>query len=248
MTIQTTLQNKETAQTYKPVKNLLSKGITNTKTAKNNLETYILYMAPSDIVKGINLCPFASIGCKRSCLYSSGRGKFSNVQLSRINKSKFWGFDRANFYIQLGNELLSIHDKAVKKGNKIAIRLNGTSDIDHLYLLERYTGINFLDSTFTNFYFYDYTKNPNHISRYKNTAYKITFSRSESNEAEALHILKNGGNVAIVFSNTLPEHWNGYKVINGDETDLRYFDPVNIVVGLIAKGDAKKDKSGFVVS
>lgn len=248
MTIQTTLQNKQTAQSYKPVKNLLSKGITNTKTAKNDLETYILYMAPADIVKGINLCPFASIGCKRSCLYSSGRGKFSNVQLSRINKSKFWGFDRANFYIQLGNELLSIHDKAVKKGNKIAIRLNGTSDIDHLYLLERYTGINFLDITFSNFLFYDYTKNPNYISRYKNTSYKITFSRSESNEAEAIQILKNGGNIAVVFAEELPQFWNGFPVINGDLTDLRYFDPVNIVVGLKAKGDAKKDKTGFVVS
>jgi hypothetical protein len=45
----------------------------------------------------------------------------------------------------------------------------------------------------------------------------------------------------------LPEFWHGYKVINGDDTDLRYFDPENVVVGLKAKGDAKKDQSGFVV-
>jgi hypothetical protein len=37
-------------------------------------------------------------------------------------------------------------------------------------------------------------------------------------------------------------------VINGDETDLRYFDPVNVVIGLKAKGQAKKDVSGFVVN
>lgn len=246
--MQTTQTTKQTAQTYKPVKNLLSKGITNIKTAKNDLETYILYMAPANQVQGLNLCPFASEGCKKSCLYSAGRGKFSNVQSSRINKSKFWGFDRSNFYIQLANELLSIHDKAIKKDIKIAIRLNGTSDIDHLYLLERYSGINFLDPFYNSLLFYDYTKNPNHISRYKNTSYKITFSRSEANEAEAKQVLKNGGNIAVVFADELPQFYLGYPVINGDLTDLRYFDPVNVVVGLKAKGDAKKDQSGFVVS
>lgn len=242
-----TLQNKTENKSYKPVKNLLSKGATNTKTAKNDLETFILYMAPANQVTGLNLCPFASNGCKASCLYSAGRGKFSNVQESRINKSKFWGYDRANFYIQLANELLHIHDKAIKQGKEIAIRLNGTSDIDHLYLLERYSGIDFLDNFYNNLLFYDYTKNPNYVSRYKNTRYKITFSRSETNEIEAKKILKLGGNVAVVFADQLPKFWNGYKVIDGDLTDLRYFDPVNIVVGLKAKGNAKKDLSGFVV-
>jgi hypothetical protein len=242
------MKNKTENKSYKPVKNLLSKGATNTKTAKNDLETFILYMAPADQVTGLNLCPFASTGCKASCLYSAGRGKFSNVQASRINKSKFWGYDRANFYIQLANELLKIHDKAIKQRKEIAIRLNGTSDIDHLYLLERYSGIDFLDNFYSNLLFYDYTKNPNHISRYKNTRYKITFSRSESNEIEAKKILKLGGNIAVVFAGELPEFYLGYPVINGDLTDLRYFDPVNVVIGLKAKGDAKKDLSGFVVS
>lgn len=245
--MQTTLQNTKQINSYKPVKNLLSPGATNIKTAKNDLETFILYMAPADQVQGLNLCPFASTGCKKSCLYSAGRGKFSNVQESRINKSKFWGYDRANFYIQLASELLKIHDKAIKQNKQIAVRLNGTSDIDHLHLLERYSGIDFLDEFYSNLLFYDYTKNVNHVSRYRNTRYKITFSRSETNEAEAKKVLKLGGNIAVVFSGDLPDFYLGYPVINGDLTDLRYFDPVNIVVGLKAKGDAKKDRSGFVV-
>ena len=167
--------------------------------------------------------------------------------MSRINKTKFWGYDRANFYIQLANEILSIHDKAIKKGIKIAIRLNGTSDVDHLDLLRRYSGIDFLETFYDNLLFYDYTKNFNHIRKYIGSTYKLTFSRSETNENDAYLTLKNGGNVAIVFAGELPEYWNGYKVINGDETDLRYFDPVNVVVGLKAKGDAKKDQTGFVV-
>jgi hypothetical protein len=244
----TTLQNKTNVNSYKAVKNLLSKGTTNTKTAKNDLETFILYMAPANQVKGLNLCPFASTGCKASCLYSAGRGRFSNVQESRINKSKFWGYNREAFYIQLANELLKIHDKAIKQNKQIAVRLNGTSDIDHLYLLERYSGIDFLDQFYSSLLFYDYTKNVNHISRYRNTSYKITFSRSETNEAEAKKVLKLGGNIAVVFADQLPEFYLGYPVINGDETDLRYFDPINVVVGLKAKGDAKKDLFGFVVS
>ena len=104
-----TLQNP-ISNSYKPVKNLLSEGSTNIKTAKNSLKTYILYLAPANIVDGLNLCPFASNGCKKACLYSAGRGKFSNVQLARINKTKFWGFNRSAFYIQLANELMNILD------------------------------------------------------------------------------------------------------------------------------------------
>jgi len=245
----TTLQKTETltAPTYKAVKNLMSKGDTNAKTIKNDLETFILYLAPYNL-SGFNVCPFASKGCISGCLNTAGMGIFSNVQLSRINKSKFWGFNREGFYIQLANELLKIHDKAVKKDIKIAIRLNGTSDIDHLDLLVRYSGINFLDPFYNNLLFYDYTKNYNHIKKYLGTNYKLTFSRSEVNDLDSYRILKDGGNVAVVFKNELPQYWNGFEVINGDDTDLRYFDPSNVVIGLKAKGKAKKDLSGFVVA
>jgi hypothetical protein len=244
--MKTLTQSKPVTQSYKAVKNLLSAGNTNSKTAKNNLSTFILYLAPSDIIGTHNLCPMASDGCKKACLYSAGRGKFSNVQQSRINKAKFWAYDREAFYIQLANELMTIYDKSIKTGEKIAIRLNGTSDIDHLHLLKRYSGIDFLDPFYSNLLFYDYSKNINHITKYLNTSYKITFSRSEINQQQVDQVLSNGGNVAIVFKQ-LPETYKGYKVINGDETDLRYFDPSNVVVGLIAKGEAKKDKSNFVI-
>ena len=242
------MQQTKTAiqPSYKPVKNLLSDGSTNTKTAKNNLQTFILYLAPSDIIGTHNLCPMASAGCKASCLYSAGRGRFSNVQLSRINKAKFWAYDRKEFYIQLANELLKIHDKS--NFEKIAIRLNGTSDVDHLDLLKRYTGINFLDGFYSNLLFYDYTKNINVYKRYFGSNYKLTFSKSESNFDECLEVINMGGNIAAVFSAELPEEYGGIKVINGDESDLRYFDPVNVIVGLKAKGDAKKDTTGFVIT
>ena len=247
MSTTTLLQTEtKTATNYKAVKNLLSKGSTNAKTIKNELETFILYLAPANL-SGFNVCAFASLGCIKGCLNTAGMGIFSNVQLSRINKTKFWGFDRSAFYLQLANELLRILDKTIKKNVKIAIRLNGTSDINHLDLLKRYSGIDFLDPFYSSLLFYDYTPNPNYINKYKNTNYKLTFSRKEDNENKCIEILNNGGNVAVVFKNELPKYWNGFKVINGDLTDLRYFDPINVVVGLTAKGKAKKDISGFVV-
>lgn len=231
--------------TKKQIK-LLSAGSTNAKTAKNEIPTFILYLAPADTVPGINLCPFASHGCKAACLYTAGRGAFSNVQQARIKKTKFWAEDRESFYVTLANELLQIWEKS--KGQKVAIRLNGTSDIDHIGLLFRYTGIAFLSKEYSNLLFYDYTKNFNHWKKYHGTNYKITFSRSESNEDKCIDVLLNGGNIAAVFSGELPYTYKGFKVIDGDKTDLRYFDPSGVIVGLKAKGKAKKDLSNFVIN
>jgi len=230
------------------IANLLSKGATNAKTAKNELTTFILYLAPSTLVDGFDLCPFASPECRALCLNTAGRGIFSNVQQSRINKTKFWGYFREQFYIQLGNELLKIHDNAIKHNKNIAIRLNGTSDVDHLGLLLRYTGINFLDQFYSDLIFYDYTKNINHVKKYKNSNYHLTFSRSECNDSTVDQAIQLGVNIAVVFRNELPATYKGRKVINGDLSDLRVFDPKNCIVGLIAKGKAKKQISNFVIN
>lgn len=236
---------KQQKPSYTKVKNLLSQGSTNAKTAKNEIQTFILYLAPSDIIGTHNLCPFASDGCRKSCLYSAGRGAFSNVQQSRINKTKFWAYDREQFYIQLANEILAIHSKTV---SRVAIRLNGTSDVDHIGLIFRYTGINFLSAEYSNILFYDYTKSIKQIEKYKGTNYKLTFSLSETNQTDAIKVLLDGGNIAAVFSGELPQSYKGFKVIDGDKSDLRYFDPLNVIVGLKAKGQAKKDTSGFVIT
>lgn len=57
-------------------------------------------------------------------------------------------------------------------------------------------------------------------------------SRSDpapTGEAAARRVLGAGGNVAVVFrvkrGRPLPAVWNGYPVIDGDVTDLRYLDP-----------------------
>ena len=224
---------------------LLSQGMTNAKTKKNELETHIMYLAPSTQLAGFNLCPKASKGCSASCLYTAGRGRFNSVQKARLERTKLWAYDRTQFYHVLLKELDKLSSRATRLGKTIAVRLNGTSDIDHVEMMLRVTGIDVLKMD--GLIFYDYTKCINYINKYKGTAYKFTFSRSECNDEDVDKVLSEGGNVAVVFKDTLPDTWRGYKVINGDETDLRYFDPTNVVVGLKAKGEAKKDTSNFVV-
>jgi hypothetical protein len=48
--------------------------------------------------------------------------------------------------------------------------------------------------------------------------------------------------------NELPSEWNGFKVVDGDLSDDQMLDHINaVVLGLKAKGKARKDISGFVV-
>jgi hypothetical protein len=108
-------------------------------------------------------------------------------------------------------------------------------------------GLHTIFSAFPRIQFVDYTKNPNRFARQLPANYYLTFSRSESNEADSLRLLAAGHNVAVVFA-ARPSHWNGYRVIDGDLHDLRHLDPKGVVVGLSPKGNkAKRDMSGFVV-
>jgi hypothetical protein len=226
---------------------LLSAGITNAKTAKNALLSFILYLAPyrtNDM--GINLCPKATEGCIASCLNTSGRGAFSNVQIARLNKSNFWAKQRREFYMRLSSELVKINAKAAKEGQTVLVRLNGTSDIDHLSLLKFYANLDW--TTLNNVQFYDYTKVINRVKKYHGTNYKLTFSLSENNMPDAIEALNMGCNVAIVFRKELPKIFLGYPVIDGDLSDMRTADPKGCIVGLRAKGKAKKDTSGFVLN
>lgn len=135
-------------------KKLLAIG-TNAKTIKGDKTsdylTAILYMAPEkQNKKGVNLCPKASTGCIKACLFTAGRGKFTNVQQARISKADWFVEDRESFLEQLHKEILRHSMNARLLGKKPAIRLNGTSDI----LWERYVNM----SLYPEVQFYDYTK------------------------------------------------------------------------------------------
>lgn len=201
--------------------------------------TGIVYLAPVNL-SGYQVCPMASKGCSAACLYSAGRGAFSNVQQARLKKTRFFFEDRKAFILQLTKEVKALKRKADRENMKAAVRLNGTSDllpIEYIKLIESFPEISF----------YDYTKVHKRFEKKLPSNYYLTFSRSECNESEALKLLEKGFNVAVVFQQ-LPKTWKGYKVIDGDISDVRFLDPSAVVVGLKAKGKAKKDKSGFVIN
>jgi hypothetical protein len=227
-------------------KNLLSID-TNAKTVKGQSKGYrtgILYLAPASVSGLINVCAFASDGCRKHCLYSAGRGAFTSVQKARIAKTVFYVKDRPAFIETLKANVSKLVAKCIKENATPTVRLDGTSDVGW----ERHGVI----QAFKGVQFYDYTKNYVRMLAFIGgklpSNYSLTFSRSETNETQCLDVLARGGNVAVVFrGKVLPTHWNGFKVVNGDENDLRFLDPKGVVVGLTAKGKAKSDTSGFVV-
>lgn len=233
---------------YTIPKNLLSKGTSNTKTAKNSLKTYILYLAPyNQNSKGINVCPKASKGCAAACLFTAGRGRFDNVKNARINRTEYYLADKERFCLQLASELVKINKTAKKRGEQVAIRLNGTSDLDFIYLLQKYAQLN--PFILEQLIYYDYTKILGKVKKYKDQSrYILTFSRAEDNHSEAIEALQLGANVSAVFNGSLPEYYEGYKVIDGDESDIVMIYNKGAVLGLKAKGQAKKDNSGFVIN
>lgn len=228
---------------------LLTPGLSNAKIAKGEgiYTTYILHLAPANL-SGYNVCIAASDGCKRACLNSAGRGRFSNVQAARIRKTKLFFENRLEFIQLLTKDIDAAMRKATRTGQKLAIRLNGTSDIDWENI-DFGNGLNVFE-IYASVQFYDYTKRPDRITNcYGIPNYQLTFSRSEVNNLITNKLLRGGHNIAVVFkTGPLPTEYAGKRVIDGTLTDLRFLDPKNCIVGLVAKGQGKKDLSGFVIA
>ena len=210
-----------------------------------NVLSFILHLAPSDLSGVMNTCAYAS-KCRDACLNLSGRGPLANVQASRIRRTVLLKKHRRLFGLVLYENLERLETKYAKQGKRLAIRLNGTSDLpwENLY-----------PWLFTSFDFtwYDYTKDPRRMTRNLPANYSLTFSRSETNHDQAMDILSKGQNVAIVFSSELfarvvsSGEYAGYRVIDGTTHDRRWTDPRGVIVALKPLGPAKQDRSGFVL-
>lgn len=256
---------------------LLAGGDSNTKLAKNGhvesivrdwqrkagasvsiegVETRGLSLAPSTIAGAGDICPFASDGCRRSCLYFCGRGGSSMVQAGRIARTQLWRYERGWFLETLSRELAAAEAYANKRNKLLAVRLNVLSDIpwETQGIIEQFPSIQF----------YDYSKWP---TRYGSLLpnYWVTFSLNEDNEESAINVLKSGGNVAIAFADRdhpyvgnrskyqqLPKSWRGFRVVDGDETDLRFADvrgrKTGRVIGLRLKALSLSDRQSAIAS
>ena len=222
--------------------------------AGKGFKTAILHLSPYKL-SGKNFCPNASPGCIDGCLNTSGHGRFDKTQEARLRRSKFFINDRQGFMHQLILEIWAFVRHCRKRDLKPAVRLNGTSDIPFENI--RFTNKEYdfpcngenIFEWFPMVQFYDYTKSKKRaLSKTLPKNYDLTFSRSEITPYEDIFsIVASRKNIAVVFKDSIPAYFEGLPVINGDNTDLRFLDPKGFIIGLSAKGKAKKDKSGFVV-
>lgn len=190
-------------------------------------------------------------------------GMHNTIQAARIRKTKLFFSNRAVFMHMLMADIEAAIRMALKAGLKPAFRLNGTSDIRwETIRVPAMAGTSHSSpdgyanvfEAFPEIPFYDYTKIANRRNIPGN--YKLTFSLAEDNDKAADAALNGGMNVAVVFRSKARAEQairDGFEldglrvpVCPGDETDLRFLDPAGHVVALYAKGNAKKDTSGFV--
>lgn len=243
----------------------------NAKTVKGQEQGYmtaILYLSPSDS-GGVELCAMAKIAnCKIPCLNTAGRGGMAagnktftspsgavlpdnTVQRARLRRTALFNSNREEFMGDLVNELEDFLFKA-RKANLIPVaRLSGLSDTRWEDIPVWRNGVDYpnIFAAFPEMQFYDYTKLPNrkvaHIPNYHLT---YSYSHMDAFKPYVQRALKHYGsdiNLAVVFNlpkgMPLPEMFMGRQVVSGDESDLRFLDPKGVVVGLTAKGRAKKE-------
>lgn len=238
--------------------NLLSVG--NPKTLKGESVGYftnILHLAPAKL-SGYETCAKRTAGCTAACLNLAGRGgmfkKGENtnaIQKARIRKTVEFFQNRDVFMAKLVKDIQLAIKQAGKKGYIPVFRLNGTSDLAWEKYPVEVDGVQYANifAAFPEVQFYDYTKilgrKIKHIDNYH-----LTFSAADGNDADVVKAIDQGYNVAVVFgikkTQPMPETYFGRPVFNGDDSDLRFLDPKGVIVGLYAKGKAKKDTTGFV--
>jgi hypothetical protein len=248
----------------------------NPKTVKGQafgFMTAVLYLSPAS-TSGVNLCAMAKIArCDVGCLNTGGQGGIAkggqtistpdgelpsnDVQRARLWRSAEFNENRAVFLAQLCEEIAKFIAKAERKGLKPALRLNGTSDIRWEDEPVTWNGVAYphIFAAFPALQCYDYTKIPNRRRAVGIPNYHLSFSFSSAVAflpyvARVMNTQPET-NIVTVFrvkkGAPLPSRFLGREVIDGDESDLRFLDARGVVVGLRAKGRAKKDTSGFVV-
>ena len=205
------------------------------KGLKYNEMTYILYLAPAE-QSGYNVCPMSTEECRTACLTESGHNRIdvkkNAINKARIKKTKLFFEHRQFFMGWLVAEIEKAKYDAEQLGYTFSVRLNGTSDIEPTRF--QHNGM-VLFELFDDVQFYDYTKVSKRfglLQFYPN--YDLTYSFSGYNMFQCIDLLENKrGRVAMVFEGKqLPKTFMGYKVIDGDEYDMRHLDEQGVIVGL----------------
>ncbi len=223
------------------------------KAYKYNELVYTIYLSPGNM-SGYEVCAGRTTECTTLCLNEAGHNridvKTNHINRSRIRKTQMF-FENHQFFTNwVIRDINAGITRAKKLGMRFSVRINNTSDISPELLWVKVNGIkqNILQ-LFPDVQFYDYTKITGRVQlmkKYPN--YDVTFSFNGMNWDLCEKMLNNGVRVAVVFDR-VPDHFRGFKVIDGDFNDLRYRDPKNVIVGLKYKKTRNRpdDNTTFVI-
>lgn len=183
-------------------------------------------------IAGVHLSPRATTcngstaGCRDACLAGSGQMAFTAQTLARVARTLLLVAYPHSFATIVANELHRIG----RRHGALAIRPDVTSDLTWWEILPWLSDHGIV---------YGYTKRADKV-RTARTGWRLTVSAHERTTLEQIREhLAAGRNVAVPFAlgrhEPMPTTWQGMPVLDGDEHDHRYLDPVGHIVGLRAK-------------
>lgn len=233
------------ARTYN-VRAMLTPAASSPKLSKNGgyvlIHSAVMYLRAG----GPAECPAADAGCA-GCYGEGGRAAmFAAVNAARDARTAFVRRDRAAAAVLLALEIETLRGEAIAGGMLPAVRLNGLSDIP--WESVRAGECESLMSAYPEVQFWDYTRVPGRLRTLHTLPlnYHLTWSLGADNDRISNRAASMGLNVSAVFRGPLPERFAGRPVINGDLHDFRFLDSPGVIVGLKAKGPARRDTTGFV--
>jgi hypothetical protein len=211
------------------------------KGEKLDVFTGILYLKPADQVTTKTICAAADLmGCKKGCLISSGQlGKKAGSNAA-TKRTIMYALQPELFLKHLKVEIMR---HQLNHGDKLAIRLNGTSDIDFSDLI----------ASMPDQQFYDYTKVYARVLKNDLPNYDLTFSGSANNAkslAMTARAIKDGKRTVLAINTAeskgeykMPDSLGLIPLVNMDDTDVRFKDAADAVGVLKRKGSNKQTRA-----
>ena len=171
-----------------------------------------------------NLCPHSTAGCRATCLGYAGRLAKPNTERAMLARYLMLCMYPAAFWYLVYDEIVTNRSRLARRGKKLVVRVNGTSDLDVINEPSQY-GVPLLD-IFPDVLFQDYTKRPIQASGWVAPNYYMVRSITERDGQDVFD--NHFGNVVVPVNlpkdAPLPDMFMGRPVVDGDKHDLRLFD------------------------
>lgn len=193
-----------------------------------------------------NLCKSSTRGCRAACLNAAGR--LGMADIAKLARTALMAtYDPANehngFWLVVDDEIRRNKARVTRKGKRLVVRLNGTSDVDiPQWIVDKHADV----------IFSDYTKHADVPHGWVSPNRYVVFSATESTPIDDIQRrLDAGQNVVIPFAlnrtDDMLTQYHGMPVIDGDKHDLRFLDPTGVIVGLRYKPvPGQPENHGFI--